>query len=129
MPASRSAISLKIIDDGIMNGFSTMIKLAGYIMLFAIAADFLKQLPLKNDLILCICTGLLEITNGIHLTANATLSFHIKYSFGGISGLFQTASMLRQLPFSLRHYACFKFICAFLATGLVELVCQIYAVN
>lgn len=38
MPASRSAISLKIIDDGIMNGFSTMIKLAGYIMLFAIAA-------------------------------------------------------------------------------------------
>ena len=136
MPASRSAISLKIIDDGIMNGFSTMIKLAGYIMLFAIAADFLKQLPLKNDLILCICTGLLEITNGIQLTANATLSFHIKYlidifivSFGGISGLFQTASMLRQLPFSLRHYTCFKFICAFLATGLVELVCQIYAVN
>ena len=71
-------------------------------MLFAIAADFLKHLPLKNDLILCICTGLLEITNGIHLTANATLSFHIKYlidifivSFGGISGLFQTASMLR----------------------------------
>lgn len=135
MPASRSAISLKIIDDGIMNGFSTMIKLAGYIMLFAIAADFLKQFPIKYDLILCLCTGLLEITNGIHLTSGAALPFHVKYlidifivSFGGISGLFQTASMLRQLSFSLRHYACFKLACAILATGFLELVCRLYAI-
>ena len=50
MPASRSEITLKIIDDGIMNaGFTTMIKLAGYIMLFSIAADFAGHLPLPRN--------------------------------------------------------------------------------
>ena len=53
---------------------------------------------------------------------------HFIVSFGGISGLFQTASMLRQLSFSLRHYACFKLACAILATGFLELVCRLYAI-
>lgn len=128
MPASRSVINLKIIDDGIMNGFSTMIKLAGYIMFFAIAADFLKQLPWNNDFFPCFFTGILEITNGIRLTAHSALSDSAKYlidifivSFGGISGLFQTASMMRQVPFRILKYVSFKLTCAAVATTALGL--------
>ena len=73
MPASRSEITLKIIDDGIMNGFTTMIKLAGYIMLFSIAADFAGHLPLPGTALSGCVIGLLEITNGIYTVSGTSV--------------------------------------------------------
>lgn len=133
MPASRSAISLKIIDDGIMNGFSTMIKLAGYIMLFSIAADFVGHLPLPGTALSGCVIGLLEITNGIYTVSGTEWPAEIKYlsamamvSFGGISGICQTASMLAKLQSSIRTYVIFKLLNAMLATLFTAaLVCYL----
>lgn len=133
MPASRSAISLKIIDDGIMNGFSTMIKLAGYIMLFSIAADFAGHLPLPGTALSGCVIGLLEITNGIYTVSGTEWPAEIKYlsamamvSFGGISGICQTASMLAKLQSSIRTYVIFKLLNAILATLFTAaLVCYL----
>lgn len=131
MPASRSEITLKIIDDGIMNGFTTMIKLAGYIMLFSIAADLVQHLPLPGRVLPCCCIGLLEVTNGIYAVsgtewpiAHQYLSAMAMVSFGGISGICQTASMLSKLHCRIHTYVIFKLLNAMTATLLTAvLVC------
>lgn len=128
MPASRSEINLKIIDDGIINGFMTMIKLAGYIMFFSIAADMIQHIPIGYPIISCCFTGLLEITNGIHAITGTNLSIIWQYllatafvAFGGISGICQAASMLSELDTGMRTYIKFR-ICNTFATLLLTAV-------
>lgn len=133
MPASRSEITLKIIDDGIMNGFTTMIKLAGYIMLFSIAADFVGHLPLPGTVLPGFLVGLLEITNGIYTVSGTEWPADLQYlsamamvSFGGISGICQTASMLSKLRSGIRTYVIFKLLNAIAATLFTAaLVCYL----
>ena len=125
MPSSRSEINLKIIDDGMINGFMTMIKLAGYIMFFSIAADMMHHIPFKHSVISCCLAGFLEITNGIYAITCTNLPPTGQYllaaafvSFGGLSGIFQTASMLSELKTGIRTYVIFR-ICNMLVTVLI----------
>ena len=64
-PTSGSQMNFKIIDAGIMNGFETLTRLGGYIMLFSIFASILTELPLCLP-IKTLLIGITEITNGIH---------------------------------------------------------------
>lgn len=106
-----SSMNFQLIDDGIMNGFETLAKLGGYIMLFAILAQMTTLLPISDKHIQCILIGFTEITNGITYTANADLPFSQSYplimaytAFGGLSGIAQTASMVKDTHFSLKPY-------------------------
>ncbi len=128
MPASRSQINFKIIDDGIMDGFTTMIKLAGYIMLFAMLADIVQMIPIENPVFKCICIGFMEITNGIHAVSSLDIAPLQKYlldigivNFGGLSGLFQTASMMKSSGIRITIYARFKLQCSLLGIGFMSL--------
>ncbi|WP_296115749.1 hypothetical protein [uncultured Eubacterium sp.] len=131
MPASRFEIKLTIIDDGIMNGFTTMIKLAGYIMFFSIAADIMQHIPFLHPAVSCCFTGFLEITNGIHAITCTNLPPTGQYlfatafvSFGGLSGIFQTASMLSELKSGMRTYVKFRMYNTFATVLLTAaLVC------
>lgn len=103
-------MNFKIIDAGIMNGFETLAKLGGYIMLFSMAASLIKQLPLPV-LYQTIGIGATEITNGIReiglLSANTADKFLLAMgfaAFGGISGLAQTASMVKGTGLSMKKY-------------------------
>lgn len=125
IPTSRSQINFKIIDAGIMDGFTTMIKLAGYIILFAMLADFIRELPLHSQILRAVCIGSMEITNGIRAAASLNIPPRLIcvldvgfVCFGGISGLFQTSSMLKSTGFRLRNYAFFKLACSLLGMGL-----------
>lgn len=127
MPASRSQINFKIIDDGIMDGFTTMIKLAGYIMLFAMLADIVHTIPIENPIFQCICIGFMEITNGIHAVSLTDVAPLQKYlldiaivNFGGLSGLFQTASMMKSTGMRTAVYARFKLQCSLLGVGFIS---------
>ncbi|MCD8045919.1 MAG: hypothetical protein LUE90_04645 [Clostridiales bacterium] len=123
-PTSGSPVSMKILDAGIMDGFSTMVKLAGYIILSALMADMIRSLPFQNNLLQCISVGLIEITNGINyvsqlsagLIPKALLTVGI-VNLGGISGLMQTHSMMRETGFRLQHYLAFRILCSL--TGLL----------
>lgn len=125
--ASRSQINMKIIDAGIMDGFTTMIKLAGYILLSALLADILKNIPWSNELIPCICIGAVEITNGLHhipplrsgLLLQAVLAVGM-INFGGLSGLLQTNAMMKSTGIHMGQYAWFKLLCSM--TGMLLLL-------
>jgi len=126
--APRSQINFKIIDAGIMSGFETLTKLGGYIMLFAIFSQITTHIPATNTLFLCLITGLTEITNGIDYISSSDLSFSMKYlliiictAFGGLSGLAQTASMVKNAGFRMQDYLKTKIICSF-ASALLALL-------
>lgn len=114
LPA-KSNLNFQIIDAGIMNGFETLLKLGGYVMLFSLLTQMCIHIAGNNEFTLIFLTGLTEITNGIHTTAHSFLPLKYKYSvmiamtaFGGLSGLAQTASMIKGTDISMRFYIVFR---------------------
>ncbi len=126
--ASRSQINFKIIDAGIMDGFETLVKIGGYIILFSILTFALNRSPFPEALkFLLGCT--LEVTNGIHLIAASSLSLQTKYilamavvAFGGLSGIAQTSSMIKDTSLSMKKYCKVK-----LFLTLCSLILAIFA--
>lgn len=116
-------LNFKIVDASIMNSFETITKLGGYIVLFAILAAMCNLIPFPSELFHCILIGLCEITNGVQAATASGLTFPVQYcivltavAFGGLSGLAQTASMIKDSPLSLSRYLIAKLI-----TGLLTL--------
>lgn len=130
MPASGSQMNFKIIDAGIMNGFETLTRLGGYIMLFSMIASMIQMLPISDKARLII-TGITEITNGISLLPTAVRSTKWQYilamtytAFGGLSGIAQTSSMTKDTKLSLKNYCLLKLLltgCSLLLAWLVTL--------
>ena len=67
--ASRSQITFKIIDAGIMNGFETLLKLCGYIVIFSILCKPLSLLKNSIPFVSLLFGSILEVTNGISCIA------------------------------------------------------------
>lgn len=63
--SSRIHFNFEIVDTCIMDGFETITKVGGYILLFSVLLSLLQMLPVKSALISNICLPMLEITNGI----------------------------------------------------------------
>lgn len=128
--ASRSNLNFQIIDAAIMNGFETLLKLGGYIMLFSLLAQMCVRMAGNHELVLLCLSGVTEITNGIHVIAQSqALPMAVKYpviigvtAFGGLSGLAQTASMTKGTGISMRYYVGFRLLQTLLSTALACLV-------
>lgn len=129
----KSSLS-RLVDVSVMNGFETITRLGGYIILFSIGAAMITSLTDSLPLLSRTLPGLVEITTGIHQIASSSLSFPIKYlmiltvtSFGGISAIAQTKGMLSGTPLSIGNYIAGKTVnavCTFFL-GLLFLVIQI----
>lgn len=109
--ASRSQITFKIIDAGIMNGFETLIKLCGYIVIFSILCEPLALLRERFPFPVLAAGGLLEITNGIAMLGSYGLPLSAGFllgnvftAFGGLSGIAQTSSMIGEDGLSMTDY-------------------------
>lgn len=120
-----ASMNLQLIDAGIMNGFETLAKLGGYIILFAILAQMTTMLPISNPAFKCLLIGCTEITNGISYTARQRLDFSLAYplmvsftAFGGLSGFAQTASMVKDSGFSMLPYLKMKLLGTIVSLGL-----------
>ena len=109
--ASRFQLDMQIIDAGIISGFETLIKICGYIVLFSLITAFcmyyMGNLTLQGIFLL----GNLEITNGIKILSDISISKSVKFlfaiqflSFGGVSGFAQTASFLSAVHISIKKY-------------------------
>lgn len=128
IPVSRSYLNFKIIDTGIINGFETMLRIAGYIVLFSILSEAINMLPGQHAWFSSLVTGLLEVTTGVNKCATSQLPYHVMFcficgivSFGGFCGMFQVKAIMKHCPFRLTSYIVIKTICALSSIGLALL--------
>lgn len=110
-------IDFKIVDASIMDGFETITKLGGYIIIFALISRMLMHIPVNNEAVKCIIISLTEITNGISISASTAIDFGTKFvlilscvSFGGLSCAAQTQSMIKNSSLSLPKYILSKLL-------------------
>ena len=109
-------------DHSIMNGFETITKVGGYMILFSILFALGKNLPVRWLL------PTLEISNGIPWLINCGLPFHVVYplvlgvtSFGGFCATAQTYSMTYQAGLPILPYIIQKLITA-MVTSLLAIL-------
>ena len=108
---THNSITIESVDDAIFNGFETISKLGGYIILFSICSAMLQQMLEPFPTLQWFIPGITELTTGINLISKTNFSFEKKYililtftSFGGISTLAQTKGMLHSTPFQISTY-------------------------
>lgn len=117
----KKTIDFRLIDQSIMNGFETVTKLGGYIILFSIISSFIQEKLEINLLAKGFLLGFIEITTGIDYIGKMSLPLSVKTliicaitSFGGLSSLAQTASIIKEAGLSIKPYFFAK-----LLTGLL----------
>lgn len=105
------------IDVSIMNGFETITKLGGYILLFSLLNAAIKNLWTAENLLQDIILSLTEISTGLNHLKSASLPFPLKYalaaaasSFGGVCILAQTRSVILEQGLSLLPYLAGKLL-------------------
>lgn len=112
-----------LFDDCIMNGFETITKVGGYIILFSVLFSLCELITWTKNII-----PLLEITNGISYITNYNMPLSVTYpyilaltSFGGFCAIAQTNSMLQNTKLSIFPYIIQKLITA-LVTSLLAII-------
>ena len=110
------------LDQAIMNGFETITRVGGYIILFSIIISLLKAFHGF------IFIAFLEITNGIPLMLNSNYNHEIRFAlclslvaFGGLCSVIQTRSMIQSSGLSIRPYIKEKLITA-IVTSLIAYI-------
>ena len=108
-------------DSAIMDGFTAITRIGGYIILFSILIQLMRLLPFRGSLPFQVLLSSLEVTNGAALTGNLPLSFPARFSlcmgmvsFGGWCSVAQTRSMIQGSGLSI-----FPYIIQKLATAMV----------
>ncbi len=114
--------SYDIVDKSIMNGFEVITKIGGYIILFSIFAQIFNEIIPSSSPYKALLMGILEITTGIGHICKAHIDDNIKIvlvsfiaSFGGLSGLAQTKSVLGESRLSIKTYIYIKLLSALIA--------------
>lgn len=125
MEPSASGSLGTLLDTSIMNGFETIARLGGYILLFSILSACVRHYWKFETLAGYLFLGSLELTTGLHLIAGSPLPMKLKClsamsatSFGGICILAQTKSVLHK-ELNLLPYICAKCLNAFITAILV----------
>ena len=122
-------LDMQVMDAGIISCFESMIKICGYIVLFsittAIITNTITYFTMQPPYILTQILGNMEITNGIQLLSTSDITTNITYisaiqllSFGGLSGIAQTGSILSDSGLSLHKYIIGKAVLSLLLTSL-----------
>ena len=109
--ATIHRLNFPMLDTCIMDGFTTVTRLGGYIMLFTIFAQFLSLLPIPGPVQIFL-SALLEVSSGIDRICSAEgLSAVWKNAFacacaafGGLCICVQTQSVLSGSPLSVRDW-------------------------
>ena len=116
-PPLPKAAAASLMDSFIMNGFDTITKVGGYIMLFSILIALLQKLPLDHFLFSLLLLPSLEMTNGIPLLCASPLSADACFvlslaltSFGGWCSVAQTRSMVQGTRLPITPYIIEKLI-------------------
>ena len=111
--SQKLSFNFNMFDQSIMNGFETITKVGGYIILFSIL------FTLGSKLSITFILPVLEISNGIPLIMKLSSDFAITYpyvlgltSFGGFCAVAQTNSMIQETGLRIFPYIIQKLITA-----------------
>lgn len=114
--------SFELLDSSIMNGFEIVTKIGGYIILFSILAQIIREIGPNTSYFKAVLMGVLEMTTGISQVCNTTMDIKTKIvlvstitSFGGFSAIAQTISVLGNSRLSISSYIGMKLLSAVLA--------------
>lgn len=114
-----------VLDNAVINSVNSMLKLGGYIILFSIAALYIRNLLSFNRFLYSIACGIIEITNGLFYISKEFNSLNLRFiltvainSFGGISTIMQTCGIIKNSGLSIKKYIYHKMIYCLLCTAL-----------
>ncbi len=131
--ASRFKINIQIIDAGIINGFETLIKLCGYIVLFSVIARIPEKITYNDTNILRYIFAYIEATNGIKSICSLNIGLNEKtiictsiLAFGGLSSIVQTKAILNDKKLQIKNYIIIKIQLALISTGICYVLLQIF---
>lgn len=123
--ASPVRIDFGLIDACILDSVITVTKLGAYIIMFSIIARLVRELPFLSGIWAASIAGVTEVTTGIQAVSEAfagnALCIPILAavtSFGGLSALAQTESMLNGTDLKILPYLVSKIIISALAFTL-----------
>ena len=101
--SSAPGISGTLLDASIMNGFETITRLGGYILLFSILSALVRHYWKTGTLAEYLVLGLLELTTGIHFLSVSGIPVPVRTlcvmpmaAFGGVCILAQTKSLMNK---------------------------------
>ena len=120
----------KPFDDSLMDSCDVMVKIGGYIMLFSILALYITRIPVNAPEQKAILLGFVEITTGIKAISETFsgipggMWIGAATAFGGLSGVFQTKSVIKNAGLSIRHYIAWKAVHSFLTIVFFILLSQ-----
>ena len=129
---SKHPTLTEILSTAVADGVNTLLLIGGYLILFGALSEAMAQtsfffllakglffLPISADALLGFCSGLLEMTNGAYLLSLAPKALRLRLSavsflvsFGGLSILGQTFSILSTVPIQKKDYLKGKFLSA-----------------
>lgn len=122
---SNNGCSLRSFDEQLMDSFEIMVKIGGYIMMFSILALFADRIFPVTFTLKPLLLGFIEMTTGIMAISNSSMTaipavaaIMASAAFGGLSGLFQTNTVIKNAGLSIRHYVLWKLLHAVL-TGMI----------
>lgn len=125
--------SASLMDSCIMNGFETITKVGGYIMLFSILISLFQKLPVDHFLYSLLILPSLEMTNGIPLLCASSLSGDACFiltlaltSFGGWCSVAQTRSMVQGTGLPIVPYIIEKLITTLVTSLLAFAYIQLF---
>ena len=128
--------SFALLDQSIMNGFEIVTKIGGYIILFSILAQIIREIGPDTSFMKAFIMGILEITTGVSQVCNTSLDIQTKIvlvtvltSFGGFSAVAQTKSVLGDSRLSIYSYIMIKMISALLALIFSLFYVTVFSIN
>lgn len=106
---------MKVLDRSIMECCETLVKIGGYMILFSVLLALLQQvLPIGVNSG-CFLAAIFEITTGANAMKQCAMPVLMRNSilcgfcaFGGLSSVFQTASVVKDAGLSMFHYILVK---------------------
>ncbi|EOS79860.1 sporulation integral membrane protein YlbJ [Dorea sp. 5-2] len=117
---------LTALDPCIMDGFETITRIGGYIILFSICTSLIGQIPCQNALFTSVLLPSLELTTGVtmlcqsELAQNARIIYALSLAaFGGWCAAAQTRSMVQDAGFPILPYIIEKLATAMVTSLLI----------
>lgn len=132
--SGKTAAAPAPFDEVLMNALEIMVKIGGFLMIYSILAAFISSSGRIPARIKPFLSGIVEMTTGIDAISRsmsgpasingrlASAAILASAAFGGLSGVSQTNTVIKNAGLSIRHYILWKLLHAALAAAILLII-------